>query len=114
MKNSKKYNKITKKYGKINEGKLTDLKKRKECRGGREHDFVLVLPFHRHFSDATEPTAKSIQEYYKIKDELYEFAKAINDRIKKLGINNKYLEWDRYETREFICLVCGKIKREYK
>lgn len=84
-------------------------KKRKDpkiCRGGKPHDFILVLPFHVTYDPNTYKF--NPDEYYKIMDEEAERAEEVDRKLAAIGVKKKYSSWRHRETRCYICSVCKK------
>jgi len=88
------------------------LKKRELCRGGKEHDYVLVLPEHVTY---TEDYKHNPEAYYAILDEIEEFSLKAMERITALGVVSKYYSMpSKYRrVRLYLCSVCKKKHHEY-
>ena len=89
-------------------------KKRQTCKGGREHDWVKVLP---HGVEAILPTYKGDAElYYVIEKEIEDFKeKKLKELEEKHGIKSRYSSgFSRFtqQRRIFMCSVCHKQKYE--
>lgn len=91
----------------------TSLKRKKTCKGGREHDWVEVLPWGYEAVDGV---------YNGIPEPVYEMRRAIQalerewgDKLLALGIASKsrwQSKFDRVELRHYICSVC--YKKDYR
>lgn len=104
----KKYDREKKKWVSIEEYEKTHKPRdKKKCRGGKPHDFVLVLPFYTSY-DSTYKYHP--EDYYKIMDERYEFIEKQRTELEKMGIKDR--GWNRKETRLFMCAVCKKQEYE--
>ncbi len=78
---------------------------KKVCRGGKPHDFVLVLPFYTSYDEAYKFKP---EDYYKIMDERFDFIEKQKVQLEKMGIKDR--GWNRKETRLYMCSVCKKQK----
>lgn len=107
----KKYDNKLKKYVTQEEWDKSHKHKDKDlCKGKRPHDFVLVLPFHITYNSTYKFNPEM---YYKIVDEINEFKEKQDKRLIDMGIVKRYGDWNRAETRCFMCSVCKKQKYEY-
>lgn len=106
----KKYDRETKQWV---EEEVIDCKtkKRKLCRGGKEHDFILTLPPYVQ----TESSVLGIevaQDYYRIEREKEELIEQKEEELARLGIKTRLYRGGGTIGRYYICSVCQK--REYK
>lgn len=111
----KHYDKETKKYISQEEyerRKKISLKKKQTCRGGKEHDFVLVLP--RYVNTIGVPTKEAIEEYYASERRRFLFSKKEKEILESVGIkvNFGYGYLRDGVSVNLQCTVCGKL--EYK
>lgn len=87
----------------------TNLKRKKTCKGGREHDWVAVLPFGYEmvegvYQGSVEPLYDSFKELAALREQLT--AKLASQGIVQAGY---YFEGRRdTEYRNYICATCGK------
>lgn len=83
------------------------LKKRETCRGGKPHDFVLVLPDHVTYNEDYQFNPEA---YYQLEEERIAFDKDMERRALELGITNKYrYSRDMFGVRRcYRCSVCYK------
>jgi hypothetical protein len=83
--------------------------KRKLCKGGREHDWVLCLPSWVRVQGSALGLDK-VEEYYKIEDEREDADIAFDERLEKIGISSKSFGISRLygRRRHHICAVCFK------
>lgn len=105
----KQYRKDAKKHLDDDEYEAYKAKKRRDgsiCRGGKPHDFVLVLPFHVTYDPALYKF--NPEEYYRIRDEVYKFEEEAERQLREMGIKQRYGRWPRTETRYYMCSVCKK------
>lgn len=107
----KKYDRITKKY--VPEEELAariKLKKPDTCKGGKEHDFVLVLP-ERVTTKTSILGIDVAEQYYAIEKERNDMNKEYDQKLKDLGIFSRCgWPFDRGSIRHYVCSVCGKKK----
>lgn len=106
----KQYRRDAKKHMSDEEYEAYKAKKRRDpkiCRGGKPHDFVLVLPFHVTYTDQYKFNP---EEYYRLKDEEATLCEDIQKKIEALGIKSRYYPWRHKETRYYMCSVCKKQK----
>jgi hypothetical protein len=107
MKPKKIYDKQTKRW--VHPDTVTTLKKKDTCRGGREHDWVLVLPRDKEFKEKV--SADAIKRYYELCDEEYHFRENLNKEIDLLGIKSCYYTFGLWKKqRHYICATCGKTE----
>lgn len=100
----KKYDRETKKW--LTEEEYQALKKKRRlCKGGKPHNFVLVLPDYVKCNKNNQP-----EKYYKIEDQTIDFLTRQNEKLKKLGF--EVSSYQRKEARYYNCSVCDKIKYE--
>lgn len=87
------------------------LSKRKLCKGGREHDWVLCLPPY-----VTTHTSvlglDMVEEYYRIEDEREDAEIAFDKRLEDIGIKSHSFRLKSLlgRRRSYICSVCLKRK----
>lgn len=104
----KKYDRETKKYVEdLNSGKSA--KKRKLCRGGKPHDFVLVLPPMITYTDAYKFKPEI---YYESHERVRQFLISEDQHLLKNGITSRFQNWRGSALRHYACTVCGKT--DYK
>lgn len=106
----KKYDRETKKW--IEEEELNKkLSKRKLCKGGKEHDWVLCLPPYVDIK-GSELGLDKVEEYYRIEDEREDFMIACDERLEAIGIKTRSFRLSslRGRRRSYICSVCLKRK----
>lgn len=84
--------------------------KRKLCKGGREHDWILCLPSHVKLRDDSVLGLDKVEEYYKIQDEREDAEIAFDERLEALGIKVFRLGTLFGRHRSYICSVCMKRK----
>lgn len=88
-------------------------KRRKTCRGGKEHDFLLTVPEYERINGKISP--EMIIEYYKLKEEERDLDIKMREKYEKIGIR-KGLSFKSYRLQKickyYICSVCGK--NDYK
>ena len=111
MKPHKQYDRQTKKWLTAEELEKVKAKRDKKlCRGGKDHDFVLVLPWHTTYNTNYKFNP---EEYYRLMDEKFEYLEKHKERIKAIGVLDRS-GWNRKETRCFMCSVCKKQKYEMR
>lgn len=83
--------------------------KRKLCKGGREHDWILSLPPYVNVKDSALGLDK-VEEYYKIEDEREDADVAFDERLEAIGIKSRSFRISslRGRRRFHICSVCLK------
>jgi hypothetical protein len=88
------------------EGKLS---KRKLCKGGREHEWMLCLPSYLTVASSALGLDK-VEEYYKIEDEREDAEIAFDERLEAIGIKSRSFRISRLlgRRRSYICTVCYK------
>lgn len=107
----KKYDREKRKW--VDESEIDKkLAKRKLCKGGREHDFILVLPPYVR-------TVNSIlgidiaEKYYQIELEIEQLLAEKHKELEAIGILHKpYGRITGKQFRYYVCSVCKK--NEYK
>jgi len=88
------------------------LAKRKLCKGGREHDFILVLPSYIRTKNSILGIEQA-EKYYQIELEIEELLAEKHKELEALGILHKpYSRITNKQYRSYICSVCKK--HEYK
>ena len=87
--------------------------KRKLCKGGREHDWMLCLPSYVR-TNGTILGFDKVEEYYKIEDEREDALIAFDERLERIGIKIRYYNVRKLfgRRRSYICSVCQKQKSE--
>lgn len=87
------------------------LSKRKQCKGGREHDWVLCLPPYVSVKGSVLGLDK-VEEYYKIEDEREDMNIAFDERLEAIGVQSRTFRLSsiRGRRRSYICSVCLKRK----
>ena len=102
----KEYNRTTKKWEEAVDIKL---KKRELCKGGKPHDYVLVLPDHETYTEAYKFNPEA---YYELLEELGRFEEETARKIEEMGIKTRYMRFGmgRWVHRYYICSVCKKKK----
>jgi len=108
----KKYDRIKKQWVDEKDLTPTSLKTRKTCRGGRPHNFLLVLPDYL-AKPTRELTQDEILEYYKSEDRIADFFKGEKNRLLQFGIDVRY-GYSRSNTRYLECEICRKKDYEYR
>ena len=85
--------------------------KRKLCKGGREHDWMLCLPSYVSVQGSALGLDK-VEEYYKIEDEREDAEIAFDERLEAIGIKSRSFRVSRLfgRRRSYICSVCLKRK----
>lgn len=85
--------------------------RRKQCKGGREHDWILCLPPFVH-ADGSILGFDKVDEYYKIEDEREDAEIAFDERLEAIGIHSRSFRVSRIlgRRRHYICSVCQKQK----
>ena len=81
-------------------------KKREKCRGGRDHDFRLVLP--EYVKVEGEPTEEIVKEYYDTELKIREIVRNEEKRLASLGIIFVFGWWTRRLYKRYVCFRCGK------
>jgi hypothetical protein len=105
----KEYNRTTKRWEEKDESKTGSLKKKKLCRGGKEHDYQICLP---DFLDKNQNLQLNIiQEYYNSQDRVLKFLSKEQELLVNLGIERRYTHSVDRIYRYYKCSVCGK--KEY-
>jgi len=105
----KKYDEKLRKYVSVEEYERTHKPQDKAfCRGKKPHDFVLVLPYYTQYDERYKYNP---EEFYRIMDERYEFIEKQKKQLEAMGIQGR--DWNRKETRLYICSVCKKHKHEW-
>lgn len=104
----KEYNRTTKKYDEVE--KTGKLKKPEKCKGGRDHDYVLLIP--KWVSRSRNLSREEIERYYDIEEGRAKMEEAFNDQLAVLGITMR--RWTSSLSRFYTCSVCRKEKTEYE
>jgi len=103
----KEYNRTTKRWEEPD--KNGSLKKPETCKGKKPHDFVLLIP--QYINRQHLPFSKDqVEEYYAIEDERKMMNEVLDDKLMRLGINQRH--YGGRCTRYYVCSVCGKNKYE--
>ena len=102
----KEYNRTTKKW---EEDVDIKLKKRELCKGGKLHDYVLVLPDHETYDETYKFNP---EKYYEIMEEMGKYEDEIKKKLAEMGVKSKYSRFNlnRWIHRYYICSVCKKKK----
>lgn len=107
----KKYDRESKQWldEKVIEKKLA---KRKTCKGGREHDWILCLP--PYVKTDSILGLDKVEEYYKIEDERESKDIELDKKLQEIGVEISNYRWlGRIGiNRHYICSVC--LKRKYE
>lgn len=78
------------------------------CRGGKPHDFVLVLPYGVTYN---EKYAFNPEAYYKVQREVEEFHAKKYEQLLAIGIVASGMKPWKYWNKELhVCSVCKKQK----
>lgn len=87
------------------------LAKRKMCKGGKEHDWMLCLPSYVKVEGSALGLDK-VEEYYRIEDEREDAEIAFDERLQAIGVQSRLFRWGslRGRRRSYICTVCLKQK----
>lgn len=100
------YNRVTKRWETEEEINIK-LKKRETCKGGREHDWVRVLPYGvealPHYNGDVEPYYQAEQLIYDMTNKTYDALETIGIKVRRGGFRVSHLN-----TRSEICTVCKK------
>lgn len=113
LRRPKVYDRETKTYVE-EEDHVASLKKRESCNGGKEHDWVTVLPHHVHHKDVT---AEVIDKYWELCEELDNAQEEHYKKLKDLGYTSTYILGFQVFgkiRRIQVCAVCGKHKPWWK
>jgi len=104
----KKYSNKVKKWVSEEEfERLHNSRDKKTCRGGKAHDYVLVLPEYISYNEGYKFNP---EKYYAIMDARYDFIEKQDQELKKMGIGSRTSANYR-STRHLICSICKK--KEY-
>jgi hypothetical protein len=110
MKPNKIYNRQLKKW--VEEEKpVGSLKKPDTCKGGRPHEFELVIP--KYISTDHILTEKEILDYYKIVKDKLESDNKYDEKLKKIGIRHSSFYYTRKINLHYKCTRCGKEQIKY-
>lgn len=102
----KEYNRVTKKYEE--KEKTGKLKKPQKCKGGKEHDFVLLVP--KWINRDHDLSKDEIEEYYQIEETRGNVEDSFNQKLRLIGII--YQRYNSVLRRFYRCSVCFKEKYE--
>lgn len=102
----KEYNRRTKRWEE--KEKIGSLKKRETCKGGKEHEWVLMIP--KYISRTHNLSKEEIREYYKIEQDRIDFETTLADRCAKIGVKGRY--WIGGNSKFYMCAICKKEKYE--
>lgn len=85
--------------------------KRKGCKGGKEHDWILCLPSYVEVHGSVLGLDK-VEEYYRIEDEREDAEIAFDERLEALGIKSRLFRLGSFRgrRRSYVCSVCLKQK----
>ena len=106
----KQYDRETKKW--VDEEEVVrKTSKRKACKGGREHEWILCLPPWVSPQNSVLGL-ESVEEYYRIEDEREDAEIAFDERLEALGIKSRSFRIGKLmgRRRHYICSVCLKRK----
>ena len=83
--------------------------KRKLCKGGKEHQWILCLPPFISV-DGSVLGLDKVEEYYRIEDEREDAEVAFDERLEALGIHSRSFRFGKLmgRRRHYICSVCQK------
>lgn len=83
--------------------------KRKLCKGGREHQWILCLPSYVHCQDSALGLDK-VEEYYRIEDEREDAEVAFDERLEAIGIKSRSFRIGQLfgRRRSYVCTECFK------
>lgn len=102
----KRYDREKRKY--ISEEEYQEGKKKRElCRGGKPHDYILVLPYHARHTDSVLGIDIA-EEYYRIIDEFEDLLDKREERLKAIGVTEGFYRSSIRREREYVCSVCQK------
>lgn len=116
----KEYNRKTKRWEEKHEDTGASLKKKNTCRGGKPHDFQLVLPRHISYSlpnHGSNIPMESIIAFYDSEDAIRDFIRNEEEKLLQHGLKTRRFLGFSETTRWLKCSVCGKedyIKNELK
>lgn len=99
----KEYNRQTKRWEEKKED-VGSLKRPETCKGGRPHDFVLLVP--KYIKTDHFLTADEVAEYYRLEEEDVIFQGEQRKKYKAIGIVNAGFRPG--PCRFYRCSVCGK------
>lgn len=108
--NMKKYDRETKTW--IEEEELDKkLAKKKTCKGGKEHDWILCLPSYVSYKD-TALGIEVAEQYYAIEDAREDMNIALDSQLEAIGINSRTYRVGKLlgRRRDYVCSVCLKRK----
>jgi hypothetical protein len=104
----KKYDRQTKSWVEEEEFERKN-SKRKQCKGSREHDWILCLPSYVTVQ-GSELGLEKVEEYYQIEDEREDANIAFDERLEAIGIKSRRWHGVLGRRRSYICSVCLKRK----
>lgn len=83
--------------------------KRKLCKGGKEHDWILCLPPYAQNTDSVLGLDK-VEEYYRIEDAREDINIQFDEQLEALGIKSRSFRIEKLlgRRRSYICAVCHK------
>ena len=104
----KKYDRETKTW--VDESVIeAKLSKRKLCKGGREHDWILCLPSYvKHEGSALG--LDMVEKYYAIEDAREDAEIAFDEQLETIGIKSRIWRGLLGRRRSYICSICFKQK----
>ena len=87
------------------------LSKRKLCKGGKEHDWIMCLPFYVEYKD-TALGIEVAEQYYAIEDAREDMNNAFDLQLESIGINSRAYRPGKLfgRRRSYVCSVCFKRK----
>ncbi len=110
----KHYHRETKSW--LTEEEIAAYKKKKRnkelCRGGKEHDYILILPSYINFTSKYNYNA---ERYYRILEEIDDFNEKKSKELEEMGVKDRIYSWRGSRLRTYGCSVCHKLDhREHK
>lgn len=106
----KEYNRQTKRWEEKSTEQVGVLKKRDTCRGGKPHDFVLVIPAYEKLGDAT---FEQVEAWYQSQENIRAFIDSEEKKLNAIGLPVRKSYFIGRRHKQFTCAVCGKIDYEY-
>lgn len=102
---TKKYDRKTKEW--VDEEEYQGrIAKRKMCKGGREHDWVHVLPMG---AEPLENYCGDAEMYYIYKQKIRDYEdKVLAELAEKYGIETRGSGYFMENSRNYVCSVCGR------
>ena len=104
----KKYDRETKKW--IDEEEVNKkLSQRQQCKGGKDHDYVLCLPSYVRHDDSVLGIDIA-EKYYAIEDAREDAGIVFDEQLEDLGLKTRLWRGFHGRRRSYICTVCYKQK----